>query len=86
MLRHFFAVLSLICSDQMTKQGKKIRKIPDWKKSAPAEGAAITKHVNGKTYHWCGNHKMWCIHSERECTHLVVRQRNHDVKKAVALS
>jgi hypothetical protein len=23
--------------------------------------------VNSKTYHWCPNHVMWCIHTPADC-------------------
>jgi hypothetical protein len=38
-----------------------------WKKVPPAEGAAKTTTFEGRTYHWCGNHKMWTMHTEAEC-------------------
>lgn len=49
------------------------KKIPEWKKVAPGENdpKTIVKTVNDKkkTFHWCPNHQMWCIHTAKECTY-----------------
>jgi hypothetical protein len=39
-----------------------------WKKVAPKEGESKTKPFEDRTYHWCGKHKFWTIHTEAECT------------------
>ena len=38
-----------------------------WKKVAPTAGEALTKEVDGKTYHWCVKHKAWVLHKPAEC-------------------
>jgi hypothetical protein len=38
-----------------------------WKKVPPRPGEPKTKKFRGKTYHWCNNHKMWCLHKPSEC-------------------
>jgi hypothetical protein len=42
-----------------------------WKIKPPKDGESTTKKVmsNGKTkkYHWCEYHKLWTIHSPKEC-------------------
>ena len=38
-----------------------------WKSVAPQANQAQTKEYNSKTYHWCPNHVMWCIHTPAEC-------------------
>jgi hypothetical protein len=39
-----------------------------WKKVAPKPGEPTTKVVNSKMYHFCPNHKAWCIHTVNQCT------------------
>jgi hypothetical protein len=38
-----------------------------WKSIAPSANQAQSKQVNSKTYHWCPNHTMWCIHTPADC-------------------
>jgi hypothetical protein len=38
-----------------------------WKDVPPADGAAQTKVVESKTYHWCPKHVAWCIHTPADC-------------------
>jgi hypothetical protein len=38
-----------------------------WKKVPPRPGEPKTKKYKGKTYYWCTNHKMWCLHKPSEC-------------------
>jgi hypothetical protein len=38
-----------------------------WKKIAPRPGEPKIKKFKGKPYHWCSNHKMWCLHKPSEC-------------------
>jgi len=38
-----------------------------WKKVPPKLGEALTKEVDGKTYHWCVKHKAWVLHKPNEC-------------------
>jgi uncharacterized small protein (DUF1192 family) len=49
------------------------KKIPAWKKIAPAENEpkTIIKTINDKkkTFHWCPHHQMWTIHSPKDCTY-----------------
>jgi hypothetical protein len=40
---------------------------PAWKLVAPKGGEAKTKKIGAKTFHWCSHHKLWSIHSEKEC-------------------
>jgi hypothetical protein len=40
---------------------------PEWKLVAPKGTEAKTKKVGAKTFHWCSYHKLWSIHSEKEC-------------------
>jgi hypothetical protein len=51
-------------------KGKDKKNKYDWKKTSPAAGKSHTFvwPDNGKTYHWCPNHKAWAIHSPDECT------------------
>jgi hypothetical protein len=40
-----------------------------WKIVAPKPGEPTTKEWNKKTYHFCPNHKAWCLHNQTEdCT------------------
>jgi hypothetical protein len=48
-----------------------------WKKIAPKDGEAKSKPYEDRTYHWCGKHKYWTIHTEAECTGVRVRG-NHN--------
>jgi hypothetical protein len=38
-----------------------------WKKIPPRPGEPRTKKFKGKTYYWCLNHEMWCLHMPSEC-------------------
>jgi hypothetical protein len=40
---------------------------PEWKLVAPSGTDAKTKKVGAKTFHWCSYHKLWSIHSKKEC-------------------
>jgi hypothetical protein len=40
---------------------------PDWMMKPPKEGAAKSKTVEGKKYHWCPNHASWTIHHPNDC-------------------
>ena len=71
----FFLVNSLLSFNHWLLKGsggdeKKKRTIRDedkWKHVPPADGEAHTKvGPNGKTYHWCLNHLMWCIHTTEQ--------------------
>ena len=47
---------------------RKIREQDKWKYVPPADGQSDTKTgPNGKTYHWCVYHLMWCIHTSDQC-------------------
>jgi hypothetical protein len=48
----------------MTRSGKDEWK---WKRVPPEENDAKTKKFKGKTYHWCPNHNIWCLHKASEC-------------------
>jgi hypothetical protein len=39
-----------------------------WKIVAPKPGEPTTKKWNKKTYHFCPNHKAWCLHNQTDCT------------------
>ena len=39
-----------------------------WKLVAPKPGEPTTKEWNKKTYHFCTNHKAWCLHNQNDCT------------------
>ena len=38
-----------------------------WRGEAPSPGAATTKVVKGKTYHYCSHHKCWLGHTTAQC-------------------
>jgi hypothetical protein len=38
-----------------------------WKKIPPASNDPKTKTFENRTYHWCGNHKSWTMHTEAQC-------------------
>ena len=38
-----------------------------WRGEAPSPGAATTKVVKGKTYHFCSHHKCWLGHTTAQC-------------------
>lgn len=38
-----------------------------WKRVQPGDAEAKTKKFKGKTYHWCPNHNIWCLHKASEC-------------------
>jgi hypothetical protein len=44
-----------------------------WKKVPPKEGESKSNPYEDWTYHWCGKHKLWTIHTEAECTGVKVR-------------
>ena len=47
---------------------KKVQKADEaWKKVPPAAGKPHTMQRDGKTWHWCEYHMMWCIHTTDEC-------------------
>ena len=73
--------------------GGKKRRIRDedkWKYIPPADGEAPTKTgPNGKTYHWCLYHLMWCIHSTDQCNknkNFIAREKAPTTKKTTALN
>jgi hypothetical protein len=39
-----------------------------WKIVAPKLGEPTTKEWSKKTYHFCPNHKAWCLHNQTDCT------------------
>ena len=49
------------------KKEKKDKKDHEWKYANPDN--ATTKQKNGRTYHWCKNHKdgMWVLHHPSQC-------------------
>jgi hypothetical protein len=47
-----------------------------WKKVPPRPGEPKTKRYKGKTYYWCTNHQMWCLHKPSEC-----KLREESIKK-----
>jgi hypothetical protein len=61
-------------------KGKARKPMPEWKLKPPAQGEPKTKKVDGKTYHWCTNHKMWMLHMPAECKG-VAPKKNFDNKK-----
>jgi hypothetical protein len=38
-----------------------------WKQTPPGDSDSKTKSFKGKTYHWCPNHTLWCLHKANEC-------------------
>jgi hypothetical protein len=50
------------------RSGRKERPQDAWKKIPPKAGEATIKQVDKKTYHFCPNHKAWCIHTAVQCT------------------
>jgi len=62
---------SLKKREDKRRGGKIPKKVPsewDWKHKAPNEGESKVKTVKGKTYHWCTNHQLWCLHKASECS------------------
>jgi hypothetical protein len=56
----------------VNKPGSAAKKSPNrreepWMLIAPKEGETKTKDFNGKTWHWCPNHKKWCVHKPEDC-------------------
>jgi hypothetical protein len=49
------------------KKVKKRTKREDWITIQPKGDEKTSKQVNGKTYHWCPNHKAWTRHTAAEC-------------------
>jgi hypothetical protein len=47
-----------------------------WKKVPPRPGEPKKKKFKGKTYYWCSNYKLWCLHKPSEC-----KLRSDDTKK-----
>jgi hypothetical protein len=41
------------------------RKYPDWRYER--NGTDVKLEREGKTYHWCTHHQMWCEHTTEEC-------------------
>ena len=49
------------------KKVKKRTKRETWITIQPKGDEKTSKQVNGKTYHWCPNHKAWTRHTAAEC-------------------
>jgi hypothetical protein len=41
------------------------KKYPDWRYER--NGSDVKLEREGKTYHWCTHHQMWCEHTTEEC-------------------
>ena len=54
-------------NEETTETKPKKKSIPKWKLVKPENGKT-TMTRNGKTYHWCPNHNMWCVHKPTECS------------------
>jgi hypothetical protein len=54
------------------KDTSKRRDPPAWKLKPPGPNEKPVKEVKNKKYHWCTNHKMWCIHSTEQCKGVAV--------------
>ena len=39
-----------------------------WKKIPPSHGNPPTKLFESRTYMWCPNHQVWCMHDPKVCT------------------
>mmetsp|Transcript_8113 Transcript_8113/g.11820 ORF Transcript_8113/g.11820 Transcript_8113/m.11820 type:complete len:184 (+) Transcript_8113:2263-2814(+) len=50
------------------KTPRKFREEDAWKLIPPTLAEGKTKRQNKKSNHWCSWHKMWTIHSPKECT------------------
>ena len=50
----------------------------EWKKVPPKEGEPKTKQKNGKTYYWCEDHQLWCLHKPEDCTLKQQREKDSD--------
>jgi hypothetical protein len=50
-----------------------------WKKIPPSAGESKTKTFEERIYHWCGNHKMWTMHTEAQCDPNYRRPTNNGV-------
>ena len=38
-----------------------------WKKVPPKSGASNNRQFQKKTYYWCPQHKLWCLHKPEDC-------------------
>lgn len=58
-------------TDKKNDSNSKSNEGYEWKEKAPQSGAAHTKKKDGKTYHWCPNHRngkgKWVLHTISEC-------------------
>jgi hypothetical protein len=52
---------------KINKKVKKRTKREDWITIQPKGDEKTSNQVNGKTYHWCPNHKAWTRHTAAEC-------------------
>ncbi len=59
--------------------------VPDWKKVPPQSGAATTKTVDDRVYHWCrkcrNSDGMWALHKESEHVDNFKRSKSDTSKK-----
>jgi hypothetical protein len=62
------ALQTTINEDNKTGQrGRRTRVQDAWKRVPLKVGEPKTKTMDGKTYHYCPNHKAWCIHTLDQC-------------------
>jgi hypothetical protein len=56
-------------SKSSTRSGRDNRNRSDfsWKKVPPKANEPTTISKNGQTYHYCVDHKAWCIHTPADC-------------------
>jgi hypothetical protein len=49
---------------------------PAWKLKPPKPNEKNNKEVEGRTYWWCPNHKMWTLHKPSECNGVKPKRDN----------
>jgi hypothetical protein len=52
-------------SGENKKKKAGLKKYPDWRYER--NGSDVKLEREGKTYHWCTHHQMWCEHTTEEC-------------------
>jgi hypothetical protein len=82
-------IVALVASAKEVKKGKNNRNRQDrpedaWKKVPPKAGEPLTKIVNDRNYHFCPNHKAWCIHTPAECTRPPAKDDPAEVSNSAA--
>ena len=57
-------------ANSSTKSRKSAKKAHNkWKKISQSHGDLPTNVFGSKTYRWCPNHQVWCMHDPKVCTY-----------------